>query len=164
MLTVRYEVLPHARDLGYPPQKATPGSAGFDLRAAVDENGAGIPVGGIRLIPTGLRIAVPRGYEAQIRPRSGLALKKGVTVLNSPGTIDSDYRGEIGVVLVNHGTVPVLVKRGERIAQMVFCRVRDVEWTEGGLDHTTRGEGGFGSTGSGVPQKMEDRGQGDVRK
>ncbi|MFA6345939.1 MAG: dUTP diphosphatase, partial [Syntrophales bacterium] len=97
--------------------------------------------------PTGLKVAVPPGHEAEIRPRSGLAVRHGVTVLNSPGTIDADYRGEIGILLINHGTEPFVVKRGERIAQMVVRRVGRVQWREASaLEETGRGEGGFGHT------------------
>ena len=107
-----------------------------------------IPPGGRALVPTGLRIALPEGYEAQVRPRSGLALKHGVTLPNSPGTIDADYRGEIGVILMNLGQEPFVVEPGDRIAQMVVAPVARVAWSEAEvLDATERGEGGFGSTG-----------------
>ena len=130
------------------PQYATPQSAGMDLRACLDAPVTLRPLER-RLIPTGLHIALPAGYEAQVRPRSGLALKKGVTVLNSPGTIDADYRGEIGVVLINLSQEDFIVNDGERIAQMVIARHE-----QGGfepvemLDETERGEGGYGHTGS----------------
>ena len=108
----------------------------------------GIPPGSRALVPTGLRIALPEGYEAQVRPRSGLALKHGVTLPNSPGTIDADYRGEIGVILMNLGQEPFVVEPGDRIAQMVVAPVVRVAWSEAeALDATERGEGGFGSTG-----------------
>ena len=127
------------------PEYATPASAGLDLRAS---EGCVIPSGGRALVPTGLRIALPEGYEAQVRPRSGLALKHGVTLPNSPGTIDADYRGEIGVILMNLGQEPFVVEPGDRIAQMVVAPVARVAWSEAEeLDATERGEGGFGSTG-----------------
>ena len=126
---------------------ATDGSAGIDLKASNSEN-ITIKPGATFLIPTGIAIALPVGYEAQVRPRSGLALKYSVTVLNTPGTIDSDYRGEIGVILINHGKNDFVVTTGLRIAQMVIAKYEKVEFeftTE--LSETTRGEGGFGSTG-----------------
>ena len=127
------------------PEYATPASAGVDLRAS---DGCVIPPGGRALVPTGLRIALPEGYEAQVRPRSGLALRHGVTLPNSPGTIDADYRGEIGVILMNLGQEPFIVEPGDRIAQMVVAPVARVAWSEAeALDATERGEGGFGSTG-----------------
>ncbi len=142
-IEVKISVAEGARLPGY----ATPGSAGMDLCAHI-ENGVAIHPGERMLIPTGLRIALPPGYEAQVRPRSGLALKKGLTVLNSPGTVDSDYRGEIGVILVNLGNETVRIENGERIAQMIVARHSVVEWKEAeSLDITDRGEGGFGHTG-----------------
>lgn len=127
------------------PEYATPASAGVDLRAS---EARVIPPGGRALVPTGLRIALPEGYEAQVRPRSGLALKHGVTLPNSPGTIDADYRGEIGVILMNLGQEPFVVEPGDRIAQMVVAPIARVAWSEAeALDATERGEGGFGSTG-----------------
>ncbi|MDO4929887.1 MAG: dUTP diphosphatase [Bacteroidales bacterium] len=129
------------------PTYATPLSAGMDLRANVDEPVVLPPLGRC-LIPTGLFIALPAGYEAQVRPRSGLALKKGIGLLNSPGTIDADYRGEIGVILVNLSNEPFTVNDGERIAQLVVARHETVEWTPvETLDDTERGAGGFGHTG-----------------
>lgn len=129
------------------PFYATEGSAGMDLCAST-ESSIILSPGERKLIPTGLRIALPAGFEAQVRPRSGLALKFGVTVLNSPGTIDSDYRGEIGVILINHGTEPFEVKQGDRIAQMVVARYTRVNWRiVENLDATDRGEGGFGHSG-----------------
>jgi dUTP pyrophosphatase len=129
------------------PAYQTEGSAGMDLCAAVDGEVA-IPHGEWRLIPTGLRMAIPPGLEGQVRPRSGLALKHGVTVLNAPGTIDSDYRGEVKVALVNHGKEPFVVRRGERIAQLVICPVVRAQWAPvAELDATARGHGGYGSTG-----------------
>ena len=129
------------------PQYATPQSAGMDLRANLDEPITLNPMER-RLIPTGLYIALPEGYEAQVRPRSGLALKKGITVLNSPGTIDADYRGEVGVLLVNLSQEPFVVNAGERIAQMVIARHEQGEFVEVDvLDETERGAGGYGHTG-----------------
>jgi dUTP pyrophosphatase len=129
------------------PRYATPQSAGMDLRANLDAPVVLQPMQR-SLIPTGLRIALPVGYEAQIRPRSGLALKHGITLLNTPGTIDADYRGEIGVILVNLGQEPFVVNDGERIAQMVIARHEQAELVEvEALDDTERGEGGFGHTG-----------------
>ena len=129
------------------PRYATPLSAGMDLRASLDEPVKLKPMER-RLIPTGLRIALPAGYEAQVRPRSGLALKNGITVLNTPGTIDADYRGEIGVILINLGTEDFVVEDGERIAQMVIARHEQPQLVEVAiLDETERGEGGFGHSG-----------------
>ena len=129
------------------PEYATPLSAGLDLRANLSSPVTLRPMGRA-LIPTGLFIALPPGCEAQVRPRSGLALKKGIGVLNSPGTIDADYRGEIGVILVNLSDEPFVVQDGERIAQMVVARHERVEWTAvDELDETERGAGGFGHTG-----------------
>ena len=122
-------------------------SAGLDLRANLDTSITLLPMER-RLIPTGLRIALPRGYEAQVRPRSGLALKHGITLLNTPGTIDADYRGEIGIILVNLSTEPFTIADGDRIAQLVIARYEQAEWTEvSSLDVTERGEGGFGHSG-----------------
>lgn len=122
-------------------------SAGMDLYADLLEELILTP-GGRMLVPTGIAIALPDGYEAQIRPRSGLALKHGISLVNSPGTIDSDYRGEIGVIMINHGTESFVIKRGERVAQMVVTRFTRVEWQETAeLETTFRGDGGFGHTG-----------------
>ncbi len=130
------------------PQYATPLSAGMDLRANLDAPVVLKPLERC-LIPTGLSIALPEGYEAQVRPRSGLALKKGITVLNSPGTIDADYRGEIRVILVNLSAEEFVIEDGERIAQMVVARHEQAEWQEVEvLDETERGTGGFGHTGT----------------
>lgn len=134
------------------PFRATEGSAGYDLYAYLPDGLVTIAPGERKLIPTGVAIALPDGFEAQIRPRSGLALKHGITVLNSPGTIDSDYRGEIGVILVNHGDYSFEVRNGDRIAQMVLMAYGVL--TDGwnvvdSLDDTERGEGGYGSTGAG---------------
>lgn len=129
------------------PQYATPLSAGLDLKANITEPITLRPLERT-IVPTGLFMAIPAGYEAQVRPRSGLAAKKGITVLNSPGTIDADYRGEVGVILVNLSNADFVIEPGERIAQMVFARHEQVEWDETDtLDETTRGAGGFGSTG-----------------
>lgn len=129
------------------PQYATSLSAGLDLRANLDAPITLQPMER-RLVPTGLRIALPEGYEAQVRPRSGLALKHGITLLNTPGTIDADYRGEIGVIMVNLSTEPFTIADGERIAQLVIARYEQAEWLEtDALDETERGEGGFGHTG-----------------
>ena len=129
------------------PAYSTPLSAGMDLRADID---APITLGSLEkaMVPTGLHIELPDGYEAQVRPRSGLAAKHGITVLNSPGTIDADYRGEIKVILVNLSKEPFVINRGERIAQMVIARYEKIEWDEVEvLDETERGAGGFGHTG-----------------
>ena len=121
-------------------------AAGMDICAAVDDQETIAP-GQRKVIPTGIAVALPEGYEAEIRPRSGLAARHGITLVNAPGTIDADYRGEIGVIMINHGQEPFLVKRGDRIAQMVVHRVTRVTWVESeGLDQTVRGEGGFGHT------------------
>ena len=129
------------------PTHATAGSAGLDLRAALEEPVTLEPLDRA-LIPTGLYFAIPAGYEVQIRPRSGLAMKHGITVLNTPGTIDSDYRGEIRVALINLSREPFTIEPGERICQMVLARYEQVEWVEAEqLDDTDRGEGGFGHTG-----------------
>lgn len=129
------------------PQYATPQSAGVDLRADTREDIV-LPPLGRAMVPTGLYLEIPAGYEAQVRPRSGLAAKKGVTVLNSPGTIDADYRGEVQVILVNLSSDPFTIVPGERIAQMVFARHEQVEWEEvDTLEESERGAGGFGSTG-----------------
>ena len=129
------------------PRYMTAQSAGMDLVAAVAGEEV-IRPGERRMIPTGITIALPQGYEAQIRPRSGLAIKNGVTLINSPGTVDADYRGEICLLLINHGQDPFVVRRGERIAQMVVHRICRVSWEPRALlDHTPRGGGGFGHTG-----------------
>lgn len=129
------------------PAYATANSAGMDLLAATDEVISLAP-GARTLVPTGIAIALPTGFEAQVRPRSGLALKNGVTVLNAPGTIDADYRGEIGIILINHGDETFPIDRGMRIAQLVFAPVSMMTWNEtGSLPDSVRAEGGFGSTG-----------------
>ncbi|WP_297798900.1 dUTP diphosphatase [uncultured Brevundimonas sp.] len=148
MSTLRILPLPHAEGLALPAYE-TPGSAGMDLRAAIGADEVlTLQPGARALVPTGLKIALEPGFEAQVRPRSGLALKHGITTLNSPGTIDSDYRGELGVILINHGQEAFEIRRGERIAQMVIARHEQciIEITDT-LDETQRGEGGFGSTG-----------------
>jgi dUTP pyrophosphatase len=143
---VSVQRLPHGADLPLPAY-ATAQSAGLDLMAAVEGEIVLAP-GARHLIPTGLAIALPAGFEAQVRPRSGLALKHGITVLNSPGTIDADYRGEVKVLLINHGAEPFALKRGDRIAQMVVAPVTRMEWSVvAALDETERGAGGYGSTG-----------------
>ena len=129
------------------PSYSTPLSAGMDIRANLNEP-ITLQPGERRLIPTGIFIALPEGYEAQIRPRSGLALKHGITVLNSPGTIDADYRGEVGVILINHSDKAFVIEDGERVGQMVVAQYTRVEWNEtDSLDETERGAGGFGHTG-----------------
>jgi len=141
------ERLPHAAGLELPAY-ATPGSAGADLRAAVDAP-LWIPAGERRRVPTGLKLAIPPGYEAQVRPRSGLALRQGLALPNAPGTIDSDYRGEVQVILVNLSSRPVRIVRGERIAQLIVASVERAAFEETpAVSDTARGAGGFGSTGS----------------
>jgi dUTP pyrophosphatase len=131
------------------PVYATPGSAGLDLLAAVDSDIV-LPPGGFAAIPTGIALALPSGYEAQVRPRSGLALRHGVTVLNAPGTVDSDYRGEVAAILINHGKADFTVTRGMKVAQLVVAQHVRAEWRETDtLDQTERAAGGFGSTGLG---------------
>lgn len=129
------------------PSYATEGSAGVDLKASIDDPITLAPLQRV-VVPTGLRIALPKGTEAQVRPRSGLAAKHGITVLNTPGTIDADYRGEVGVILINLSDKDFVINPGERIAQMVLARYERFEWEEvEQLDSTSRGEGGLGSTG-----------------
>jgi len=148
MITVTYKRLPHSKGLQFP-KFHSEDAAGMDLVAALAEDADVVLAPGERaLIPTGLALELPKGYEAQVRPRSGLALDHGVTVLNSPGTIDADYRGEIGVILVNFGTNPFQIKRGARIAQMIVARAERIALVESEeLDMTARGSKGFGSTG-----------------
>lgn len=143
---VRCVVLPHGRGLPLP-EWQTAGAAGADVRAAI-EGPLDLGPGDRAVVPTGLRVALPEGWELQVRPRSGLAVKHGVTVLNAPGTIDADYRGELQVVLINHGREPVRITRGERVAQVVLAPVHRgrFEVVEE-LDATARGAAGFGSTG-----------------
>jgi len=142
--------LPHAADLPLPAY-ATEHAAGMDLLAAIERDVVLAP-GQRAIVPTGIAIALPEGYEAQVRPRSGLAAKNGVTVLNAPGTIDADYRGEVGVILINHGQESFTVSRAMRIAQMVIARYARAQWQEvADLSQTARGAGGFGSTGTQAP-------------
>jgi dUTP pyrophosphatase len=145
---VAIERLPHGRDLPLPAH-ATAGAAGMDLLAAITEPVTLAPLERA-LVPAGIRLAVPHGFEAQVRPRSGLALRHGVTVLNAPGTIDADYRGEVGVILINLSTVSFSVRRGAAIAQLVIAPVVTIEWDERQIDagETARSAGGFGSTGT----------------
>ena len=146
--TVALQRLPHAEGLPLPAYE-TAQAAGMDLRAAVADGEELVLHPGARFaVPTGFAIALPAGFEAQVRPRSGLALKNGVTCLNSPGTVDADYRGEVKVILVNHGEEDFIIRRGDRIAQMVVAPVVQATWREvESLDETARGAGGFGSTG-----------------
>jgi dUTP pyrophosphatase len=148
--TVRIEVLqlPHGRGLPLPAYQSDQ-AAGLDLLAAVDEETPLVLEPGTHaLVPTGLSLALPAGFEAQVRPRSGLAARHGVTVLNAPGTVDADYRGEVGVLLINHGRVPFIIRRGDRIAQMVIAEVARAELVpSAALPASERGAGGFGSTG-----------------
>ena len=145
-VAVRIQRLPHAEGLPLPAY-ATDGAAGMDVRAAVDAPLTLAP-GAIALVPTGLVLEVPEGFEMQVRPRSGLAARHGITLPNSPATIDSDYRGEVRVIVQNLGPAPFVVERGERIAQFVLQRVPRVEWVEADrLTDTERGAGGFGHTG-----------------
>ena len=146
--TIRVRRLPHNPDLPLPAYE-TAQAAGMDLRAAVPEDEPLTLRPGSRFpVPTGLAFALPPGFEGQVRPRSGLAFKHGVTCLNSPGTVDADYRGEVKVILVNHGEEDFVIRRGERIAQLVIAPVVQAVWAEvASLDETVRGAGGFGSTG-----------------
>ena len=141
--------LPHGADLPLPAYE-TPHAAGMDLRAAVEANAPVVLAPGARAaVPTGLAIALPAGFEGQVRPRSGFALRDGVTTLNTPGTIDADYRGEVKVILINHGAQPVTIRRGDRIAQLLVAPVAQEAWLEvESIDEKGRGAGGFGSTGS----------------
>ncbi|NBC18261.1 MAG: dUTP diphosphatase [Bacteroidetes bacterium] len=148
-IDVAIKRLPHAEGLDLP-QHETSLSAGMDLRAAVPaDDPVTLAPGRHALVDTGLQIALPAGHEGQVRPRSGLAMRHGVTVLNSPGTIDADYRGEVKVLLINHGPEPFTIERGERIAQLVVAPHAHVEWAvRDALEETVRGPGGFGSTGT----------------
>jgi len=144
-LTIPIQRMPGNDDLPLP-KYMTEQAAGMDIYAAVTEEVSLLP-GKHKLIPTGLVMAIPAGYEGEIRPRSGLAIKHGVTLLNAPGTIDADYRGEVGIIMINHGVEPFIVKRGDRIAQILVRRVCTVAWEESGnLNETARGQGGFGHT------------------
>ena len=147
-VSIAIQQAPHAEGLPLPAYQ-TAHAAGLDLIAAVaDDAPLTLEPGRTALVPTGLHIALPEGFEAQVRPRSGLAAKHGVTVLNAPGTIDADYRGEIGVLLINHGQAPFVVRRGERIAQLVIAKVEQAQWLPvETLPDSARGTGGFGSTG-----------------
>lgn len=147
-VTVQVLPLPHFAGLDLPAYE-TAGSAGMDVRAAVPDREPVVLAPGQRaMVPTGLSVAIPEGYEIQVRPRSGLAAKHGLTCLNTPGTIDSDYRGEIKVILINLGAEPFTIQRGERIAQLVLAPVTRVAWSQvDQLGETARGAGGFGSTG-----------------
>ncbi len=147
-VSIDVQTLPHFGDLVLPAYESE-GAAGMDLRAALgDGETITLEPGAKAMVPTGLAMALPVGHEAQVRPRSGLAAKHSVTVLNSPGTIDSDYRGEVKVILINHGSSPFKIERGERIAQMVIAPVTQGIWTKvDALSQTDRGAGGFGSTG-----------------
>jgi dUTP pyrophosphatase len=147
-MRVEVEFLPHAAGLDLPAYE-TAHAAGMDLRAAVPEDAPMcIEPGKWALVPTGLKVAIPAGFEAQVRPRSGLAMLHGITALNAPGTIDADYRGEVKVLLINLGPDPFVIERGERIAQMVVAAHARVDWAlTASLDKTARGKGGFGSTG-----------------
>ena len=145
-ISVPVKRLDHGRDLPLP-SYATDGSAGLDLMAAIASDIELAP-GARELVPSGVTIALPHGFEAQVRPRSGLALKSGITVLNAPGTIDADYRGEIKVLLINHGTVPFRIERGMRIAQLIVAPVVRIGWAEDApFEASARGAGGYGSTG-----------------
>ena len=147
-VSIAIQQAPHAAGLPLPAYQ-TAHAAGLDLIAAVaDDAPLTLEPGRSALVPTGLHIALPEGFEAQVRPRSGLAAKHGVTVLNAPGTIDADYRGEIGVLLINHGQAPFVIRRGERIAQLVIAKVEKALWQSvDTLPDSARGTGGFGSTG-----------------
>ncbi|HCR65690.1 MAG: dUTP diphosphatase [Oceanicaulis sp.] len=147
-MKLNVKTLEHFEGLDLPAYQ-TSGSAGLDLPAAVPADApVVIEPGEWKLIPTGICIALPEGYEAQIRPRSGLAAKKGISCVNTPGTVDADYRGELHVNLINHGKEPFIVQRGERIAQMVIGQFTQIRWNPvETLDETARGAGGFGSTG-----------------
>ena len=155
MTTVALLRLPHGADLPLPAYE-TAGAAGLDLRAAIMAPLTLAP-GERALVPTGLAMQLPEGFEGQVRPRSGLALRHGVTVLNAPGTVDSDYRGEVSVVLINHGQEPFSIQRGDRIAQFVIAPVTQAELLEvSTLDATARGAGGYGSTGISGGTRMGD--------
>lgn len=146
MLRVKIKILPHGKGLPLP-KYMSEHAAGMDLYAAVNPELV-IPPGEWRLVPTGIAIALPEGYEAQVRPRSGLALKQGVSILNTPGTVDADYRGEIGVILMNHGKENLVIKRGDRIAQMIINKIERISFEEvNELPETGRSTGGFGHTG-----------------
>lgn len=143
-VAVRIRRLPHGEGLALPAY-ATAGAAGMDVLAAADVT---LAPGARHAVPTGLAVAIPDGFEIQVRPRSGLALKHGISIPNTPGTVDSDYRGELKVILINHGAEPFAIARGDRVAQLVLAPVAHAVWDEtADLDETARGAGGFGSTG-----------------
>lgn len=147
MLKAKIKILAHGKELPLPAYMSEH-AAGMDLCAAVDEQMSILP-GDWNLVPTGIALALPDGYEAQVRPRSGLALKQGVSILNTPGTVDADYRGEVGVILMNHSKQNLVIKRGDRIAQMIINKVEKIKFEEvAELPQTKRGAGGFGHTGS----------------
>jgi dUTP pyrophosphatase len=160
-LAVVVERLPHGRDLPLP-AKATALAAGFDLHAALEASLTLAPLERAA-IPTGLRLAIPAGYEGQVRPRSGLALRFGLTVVNAPGTIDADYRGELMVAVVHLGAEPIVIEPGMRIAQIVFAPVCDAHFVEGAVDDaaSTRGGGGFGSTGWAIGAELDTTTRGE---
>lgn len=146
MLKVKIKQLPHGEGIPLP-KYMSEHAAGMDLYAAVNPE-AVIPPGEWKLVPTGISIALPEGYEAQVRPRSGLALKQGVSILNTPGTVDADYRGEVGVILMNHSKENLIIRRGDRIAQMIINKIERITFEEvEELPATDRGAGGFGHTG-----------------
>ncbi|WP_100964588.1 dUTP diphosphatase [Bosea sp. FBZP-16] len=151
MATLRIRRLPHAQGLPLPAYE-TVGAAGLDLRAALPDGPLRLEPGARLLVPTGLVLELPDGTEGQVRPRSGLALRHGVTLLNTPGTIDADYRGEVGIILINHGREAFTIQHGDRIAQLVIAAVLQADIAEvGELSETERGDGGFGSTGISDP-------------
>ncbi len=155
-MKIAIQRLAHGEDLPLPAY-GTAGAAGLDLLAAV-ESDLVLKPGDVVAVPSGIAIAIPRGFEAQVRPRSGLAFKNGVTVLNAPGTIDSDYRGEVKAILINHGREAFAISRGMKIAQLVIARHEEIEWAESAsLDDTARGTGGFGSTGTHVPKSTSEK-------
>jgi len=146
MLKVLVKQLPHGKGIPLP-RYMSDHAAGMDLYAAVDLEMV-VPPGEWKLVPTGISIALPEGYEAQVRPRSGLALKQGISILNTPGTVDADYRGEVGVILMNHSRENLVIRRGDRIAQMIINKIERIEFEEvEELPDSERGAGGFGSTG-----------------
>jgi dUTP pyrophosphatase len=154
MFKVQVKVLSHGQGLPLP-QYMSDHAAGMDLYAAVGTE-LKIPAGEWKLVPTGLQIALPDGYEAQVRPRSGLALKQGVSVLNTPGTVDADYRGEVGVILMNHSKSELVIRRGDRIAQLIINKIERIAFEEvAELPASDRGAGGFGSTGL-APSEVEE--------